>query len=196
MINFLQTRILFTIAVCIAIAIFAILELTNSFRGTAYEDVWLFSRYVLGIPASLVIAIYFAWRTVPALQQMTFPYLGGRWSGELRYGPTEQDVRSAVLTIRHRLNGMTLVLDTKESTSSTLAVVATRDPTGTQYHVHYIFENRRKPQYIKPGYPVLYRGVAILKVGLGGRKTLVGEYFTDQPTKGVAEFRLQKHSWL
>ncbi|MGY8635349.1 hypothetical protein RAD15_22995 [Bradyrhizobium sp. 14AA] len=196
MISFLQTRTLFTIAVCLAVAIFAFLEVTEAFQGPAYKDVWLFSRYVLGIPAALVIAIYIAWRAIPVLQQMTFPYLGGHWVGELRFGAGDQDFREATLIIRHRLGGMTLVLDTEESTSTTLAVVATRDSTGTQYHVYYVFENRRKPQYIKPGYPILYRGVAIMKVGMASPMTLSGEYFTDQPTKGVAQFRLQKQSWL
>lgn len=84
----------------------------------------------------------------------------------------------------------------QESTSTTLAVVATRDPTGTQYHVYYVFENRRKAEYTKPGLPTIYRGVAIMSVGMSGTKTLSGEYFTDQPTNGIAEFKLERHAWF
>jgi hypothetical protein len=197
MINFLQTRLLFTIVVCLAIAIFAGLKFADVFTGNTYDDVWIFSRYVFGIPAALAVVIYGAWRIIPILQRMTFPYLGGRWTGVLRYGPPDrQELRDATLTIRHHMSGMSLVLETRESTSTTLAVVATRDPTGTQYHVYYVFENRRKAEYTKPGLPTIYRGVAIMSVGMSGRKTLSGEYFTDQPTNGIAEFKLERHAWF
>jgi hypothetical protein len=86
--------------------------------------------------------------------------------------------------------------ETRESESTTLAVVATRDPTSTQYHVYYVFENRRKPKFTKPGYPVVYRGVAIMNVGFENGMQLSGEYFTDQPTRGVAEFVLERSSWF
>lgn len=197
MISFLQTRHLFTIVAGLAIAIFASLKFADAFTGNAYEDVWKFSRYVLGIPAGLVAALYLAWRSIAAFQRATFPYLGGRWIGVLRFGPPDrQELRDAVLTIRHRLSGMSLVLETRESTSTTLAVVATRDPTGTQCHVYYVFENRRKPEFTKPGYPTIYRGVAIMRVEMHDTKLLSGEYFTDQPTNGIAEFRLERHAWF
>ena len=37
----------------------------------------------------------------------------------------------------------------RASAFTTLAGIATRDPTSTQYHVYYVFENRRKPEFTK-----------------------------------------------
>jgi hypothetical protein len=197
MISFLPTKHLLSATVAVAIAIFAWLAMTASFTGILYEDVRIFSKFVLGIPATLLCALYVAWRSVASLQRATFPYLGGRWTGVLRYGPPDQqELREAILIVKHGLSSMSLVLDSRESRSTTLAVVATRDPTGTQYHVYYVFENRRKPEFIKPGYPVVYRGVAIMSVSLENGMHLSGEYFTDQPTRGVAEFDLEKRSWF
>jgi hypothetical protein len=197
MIGLFTTRQMLTAAVVVAIAIFAVLTVSGNFTGSLYQNVWIFSKYVLGIPGALLIASHAAWRLFPSLQRATFPYLGGHWTGVLRYGPADaQELREANLYIKHGINGMSLVLDTRESTSVTLAVVATRDPTGSQYHVYYVFENRRKPEYIKPGFPVVYRGVAILKLAHCSGIKLSGEYFTDQPTRGVAEFELLKRAWF
>jgi hypothetical protein len=197
MIGILPTKYLIAITAGIAIAIFTGLAITGAFTGIALEDIKIFARFVLGIPTGLLAALYLAWRTIPLFQRVTFPYLGGVWTGVLRYGPPDrQELSDAVLTITHRLSGMTLALDTRESESTTLAVVATRDPTGMRYHVYYVFENRRKPEYIKPEYPVVYRGVAILTLRFAPGMQLSGEYFTDQPTRGVAEFALQKAAWF
>jgi hypothetical protein len=197
MIGFLPTKYILTAAVSLAIAIFAGLAASGRFTGIPLDDIKLFAKFVLGIPAASLCALYIAWRAVPLFQRSTFPYLGGRWTGVLRYGaPDQQDLREAVLVIKHGLSGMSLVLDSRESESTTLAVVATRDPTSTRFHVYYVFENRRKPAFTKPGYPVVYRGVAIMSLRFDGGMQLSGEYFTDQPTRGIAEFKLEKSSWF
>jgi hypothetical protein len=197
MIGFLPAKYILTAAVGLAIAIFTGLALTGTFTGVPIEDIKIFAKFVLGIPTGLLCALYLAWRSIPSFQRATFPYLGGRWTGLLRYGPADkQELRDAVLTVTHGLGGMSLVLDSNESRSTTLAVIATRDPTSMQYHVYYVFENRRKPEFTKPGYPVVYRGVAIMSVGFDGGMQLSGEYFTDQPTRGIAEFVLTKRSWF
>lgn len=195
MIGLFTTKQMLTAAVVVAIAIFAVLAIFGKFTGILYQDVETFSKYVLGIPGALLLASYGVWRCSPSVQRATFPYLGGHWTGVLRYGPPDkQELRDAELFVKHGINGMSLVLETRESTSVTLAVVATRDPTGSQFHVYYVFENRRKPEFIKPGFPIIYRGVAILKLVIGENLRLSGEYFTDQPTRGVAEFELRERA--
>ena len=177
-----------------AVAIFVFLRVSGAFNGSTLHDLWVFGRYGLGLPAVILGALWITWRVSKPAQLMTFPFVAGRWKGHLR-SPDAQELREADLTISQNLHRIDLVLETRESVSQSLAVVPKRDPTGTQYYVYYVFENRRKPQFSKPGRPVIYRGVAILRLSLGSPLELNGEYFTDQPTNGVAEFRLDKAAW-
>jgi hypothetical protein len=74
------------------------------------------------------------------MQLFIFPYLGGRWSGVLRFnagrGPEHRDVR---LEIKHPLFGIQLLLDSNESTSSTLVVHAERNPDFQRYRIYIMF---------------------------------------------------------
>jgi|SRR5882724_5050288 len=197
MLNLLPVKSMLTAVAGSAVAILLFLMRTDAFSGSTGHDLWLFSRYVLGAPAAVFSALWLVWRFFGPAQRATFPFVGGHWKGHLRFGPGDaQEFREADLTISQKLLRIDLALETRESVSHSLAVVPKRDPTGTQYHIYYVFENRRKPEFCKPGLPIVYRGVAILRLSLGSQPQLNGEYFTDQPTNGVAEFSLLKSSWM
>lgn len=195
MISLLPIRAILILVVTLCVGVFSILAFTSSFNGETLHDVGLFARLTFPIPIVVLVGLYVTWRLTASFRKAALPYLGGKWTGHLRFGPPDkQELREAELTITHTLTKMTLVLETRESLSETLVVVPTRDATGTQHRIYYVYENRRKPKFTKPGLPEVYRGVAIMRLAEEGRLELSGEYFTDQSSRGVAEFVLEKRA--
>ncbi|MEY9726273.1 hypothetical protein [Bradyrhizobium yuanmingense] len=195
MIALLPIRAILVLVVILCIGVFSVLAFTSSFNGETLHDIGMFTRFAIPIPVALLVGLYILWRVTASFRKAALPYLGGKWTGHLRFGPPDQqELREAELTITHTLTRMTLVLETRESLSETLVVVPTRDVTGTQHRIYYVFENRRKPKYTKPGLPQVYRGVAIMRLAEEGQLELSGEYFTDQSGHGVAEFVLEKRA--
>lgn len=160
------------------------------------------ARKVIQISAAAAllaaIAPYVAWRWIPALRRMTFPYLGGSWVGEIKFAPeTKKDPgkRDVTLEIFHSAFQLRLILHSKESTSRTLVVRAERDDGVNTNRVYYAFRNERKEGYRNPptsGLPNEYLGLAILRADVAGKPTLRGEYFTDQQRYGTLMLTLKK----
>lgn len=122
-------------------------------------DVLLIIRVASFAAFGLALASYAAWRWIPLAQNMTFPYLGGRWSGRLHFtGPNGSGNRAVTLDIRHTLLKIELVMDSKESTSRTLVVQAQRDPAVNQDRLYYVYSNERKEGVADAG--SRYRGLA------------------------------------
>jgi hypothetical protein len=160
--------------------------------GDAMHD----ARRVIGWSSSAAIVLtvlsFAAWRWIPILQQLTFPYLGGRWSGELHFdGPHGVGTRAVTLTINHTPFQITLILDSAESTSRTLVVHAERDPGVNRDRLYYVFLNERKEGVAGAG--ERYRGLAVMRVEFADHPTLYGDYFTERHQSGKLQLSINYH---
>jgi hypothetical protein len=143
-------------------------------------------RWAPFVPIVFLFVLYWAWRKVELLQEITFPYLGGDWNGVLRYETHDgkNGERPARLVIRHDFFGLHMRLLTAESASRTLAVATTRDPTFGDFRLYYVFEVTRISGV---GADKVYRGTAVVQVDLKNA-TLSGDYFTEHKSTGHISF--------
>ena len=167
-----------------ALAVFAAL-----FLGWAPEDHWFANaqkviRWSTGAAIVVPIAFYAVWRFVPAVQELIFPYLGGHWSGQLKFsGERGEGTRDIELVVNHTLLSLQLVLTSEESFSKTLAVHAQRDEEAMRKRLYYVYQNERKEGF--PGAGETYRGLAIMRVENQCGLMLHGNYFTERGQAGV-----------
>jgi SMODS-associating 2TM, beta-strand rich effector domain len=155
--------------------------------------------FFLRVSSTLAIAlsgiVIAAWRWIPQLQRYIFPYLGGRWTGVVRFPePGGEGQRLVTMDVKHTLFGLKLLLDSKESTSWTLSVQADRNPDFERFRLFYIYLNERKEGV--PGARERYRGVAIMRIEAGNTLKLFGDYFTETDRHGRMELSArQLHPW-
>jgi SMODS-associating 2TM, beta-strand rich effector domain len=162
--------------------------------GDSLTDAIRVIRYSTALAVALPILLYAAWRWIPLLQEVTFPYLGGEWRGRLDFqGARGSGFRDVTLDISHTLFRLKLVLDSAESTSRTLVAHAEHDPELNRRRLYYVYLNERKEGALGAG--SRYKGLAILRVEHAGG-TLHGDYFTEEQNAGKLHMhRLRKHSW-
>lgn len=135
-----------------------------------------------------------AWRWIPPFQTIIFPYLGGRWTGQLEFIANGQTIkRDATLDVAHTLTSIRFALSTVESTSETLVVHA-RKPSAPNAFVKlvYIYEVERREGF--PGAGDRYRGCAFIDVRLDGPRTMIGSYMAGQDRAGSLRVALQKRT--
>jgi hypothetical protein len=160
-------------------------------RGNALDDVrWIIQTASISA-VLLTLLPYAVWRWVPRLQRVTFPYLGGDWSGKLEFhGPGGAGTREVTLTIRHSLLKVVLILDSAESTSRTLVVHAERDRGLNRDRLYYVYLNERKEGL--PGAGDRYRGLAVLRVEISHHAILHGDYFTERQSAGKLQLQRRR----
>jgi predicted pore-forming effector associated with SMODS systems len=143
----------------------------------------------------LVIFLFAAWRWIPPVQRLIFPYLGGKWSGFIRYEDVEGPHRLEVtMEIKHTLLGLRLLLDSRQSTSWTLVVHAERDSDFERYRLYYVYLNERRKGFANAGQR--YRGLAVISVEPGSNPKLRGTYFTDTDRRGTLQLSVVAlHPW-
>ncbi|MBN9676481.1 hypothetical protein [Salipiger bermudensis] len=151
----------------------------------------LVSYGITGFP----LLFYLAWRWVPQVQAVIFPYLGGVWEGSLTYdGINGKGERKITLTINQTPFHVSLILDSEESVSRTLSAQADRDAGANRDRVYYVFQNERKEGAKNPG--IKYRGLAVLGIQAGTQLTLAADYFTETRSTGQLHLFTQKpHPW-
>lgn len=196
MLHLLPIRKLLTVIVAlVGLAVLAAVYAGVVGSGDAIADVKWIIRYASLAALALTIVPYAAWRWLPSLQRLTFPYLGGDWTGELVFqGPKGTGTREITLAVSHSLLRIVLVLDSAESTSRTLVVHAERDVGINRDRLYYVYLNERKEGV--PGSGERYRGLAVLRVEMSTPPTLHGDYFTER--KGTGKLRLERlrsHPW-
>jgi hypothetical protein len=157
--------------------------------GDIVHDLTILSRWSATLAIGAIVLLYGLWRWVPPVQDAIFPYLGGRWSGAVRFdtehGPDERAVQ---LEIKHTLFTLRLLLDSNESTSSTLVVQAERNPDFQRFRLYYVYLNERKEGVAGAG--DRYRGLAILRVDRVHPPQLHGDYFTETHRRGTLHLQL------
>lgn len=152
-------------------------------------------RFASMLSLGAVIILYAAWRWIGPLQMYIFPYLGGTWEGEVRYkkitednGKEEVDASLEVkLEAKHTLFAIKLLLESDESTSTTLAVHAEKDPDFEKFRLYYVYLNRRNEGVAGGG--DAYRGLAVVRWSNDGTPALEGSYFTETDRKGTLHLR-------
>jgi SMODS-associating 2TM, beta-strand rich effector domain len=154
-------------------------------QGEIIHDATLLLRWSFVAATSAIILLFAAWRWVPPIQRVIFPYLGGRWSGFVQFGASASDTVEVKLEIKHTLFGLQLLLESKESISWTLTVHAERAQDFARYRLYYVYLNERKEGFPNPR--ERYRGLAILRLEEGKRPKLIGNYFTETDRQGTLQ---------
>jgi hypothetical protein len=153
-------------------------------EGDTLRDAATVIRWSSSLAIAVIALLYAGWRWVPAVERFIFPYLGGRWSGVVKFqGGNGPDHRDVCLEVKHTLFGLKFLLDSNESTSHTLVVHAERNPDFERYRLYYVYLNERKEGVAGAG--LHYRGIAVLRVECGSRLALHGDYFTDTHRSGT-----------
>jgi SMODS-associating 2TM, beta-strand rich effector domain len=196
MLHLLPVRLVLQVfAVLVAITVVAASYAGWVGKGDPVHDMAIVIRWSSGLATAAIVLLFISWRWVQPVQRLIFPYLGGRWSGVLRFdagrGPSHRDVR---LEIKHTLFGIRLLLDSDESTSSTLVVHAERNPDFQRYRIYYVYLNERKEGV--PGAGDRYRGLAVLRVEWGPQPELQGNYFTEANRSGTLHLKQdERYPW-
>ncbi len=167
----------------------------NLGNGDALADARVVVEHSSAAALAVLIILLAAWRWIPFSQRFIFPYLGGEWTGVIKYHGTQgSGMRPVRLSVTHTLVGIRLVLDSRESTSRTLVVHAERDAAISRDRLYYVYLNERKEGVAGAG--AMYRGLAILRVDTAPKFALVGNYFTDQQGTGSLHLtRSRGHAW-
>lgn len=196
MLHLLPVRQLLTVIVALAgLTVLTAVYAGAIGTGDALNDVRWIIRSASVAVLVLTLVPYAAWRWMPSLQRITFPYLGGEWDGHLEFhGSKGSGAREVTLTVNHSLLKLVLILDSAESTSRTLVVHAERDASINRDRLYYVYLNERKEGVSGAG--DRYRGLAVLRVEMAGRAELHGDYFTER--QGHGKLRLTRklpHPW-
>jgi SMODS-associating 2TM, beta-strand rich effector domain len=196
MLHLLPIRLVFQgVATLAGIAMVAAVYAGAVGTGDAFKDMTTVVRWSSTIAAVSIALLYASWRWIPPLQRLIFPYLGGRWSGVLNFTyrgkPGQRDVQ---MEIKHTLFGLRLLTDTEESSSSTIAVHADKNPDFERYRLYYVYVNERKEGVSGAG--ATYRGLAVLRVEWSAKPELRGDYFTESRSAGTLHLKRDKsHPW-
>lgn len=188
-------RLLSLIFSFVALAVLAAAYAGVVGSGDVLADISWIIRLSAALALALMLLPYAAWRWLPSLQRATFPYLGGKWVGSLRfYGPNGAGTRQVDLVVSHSLLKIVLILDSAESTSRTLVVHAERDAGLGRDRLYYVYLNERKEGISGAG--SRYRGLAVLRIEMSERPMLLGDYFTEEQGSGTLELaRRQSYPW-
>lgn len=141
-------------------------------------------RYAVMASTVMCLLVLLAWRWIPHVQSMIFPYLGGKWDGTLQFGPGGTQQKVITLEVKHTFFKVRLLLESDESTSKTIVVHAKKDPDFDRYQIYYVYRNERKEGVLGAGN--IYRGLSIMRVTrLNGKLQMLGDYFTETHRQGT-----------
>jgi hypothetical protein len=188
--------LLFSLVVCVAILIYV-----APFFGTDESNVTrtaiFVSQSAAKICSGFFVIIIMGWRWFPMVQKYTFPYLGGEWTGELAFESEKiRGTRSIILKINHSLLAINILLESEESSSTTLSCYAQREVAFGRCVLFYIFRNQRKEGTQNSNFS--YRGAAIMRIDGLQEIMLHADYFTETLSRGTMVVkRTRKHPfWM
>lgn len=167
-------------------------------NGHIFGNLSVLVRWSGSLVTIATIVLFASWRWIGPLQSMIFPYLGGTWKGVIEFEnedegddksghehevEPERQTRDVTLEVKHLLTGITMMLDSAESTSWTLAVHAEKAKNFDRYRLYYVYLNERKEG--TEGGGERYRGLAIIGIETGAPMRMAGNYFTETDRKGT-----------
>ena len=182
-------HLLSVILVLIVISLFGGVYLDTTSIGDSLSRIVKAVLIVSSVSAPALLTFCALWRSIPFLQKITFPYIGGTWEGTLEFiSPEGKEKRNVSLNIRHTLVHIHLILETDESRSRTLLARVHRDSDLNCDRIFYVFNNERKEGVYNAGEN--YRGIAILRILDIEHLKLSGDYFTEKGNSGTVRFGL------
>lgn len=184
---------LFSAALASTAVIVVILTLSANESGAdPLAFTWLLLKWTGGFVTLLTFLLFASWRWIPRLQRFVFPYLGGKWTGQIAFtGANGDETREVALHVHHTPISIKLVLESDESLSRTLAVQASKSADlEDDDKLYYVYLNTRKEGGNKAHRT--YRGVAILRVKTSTTLSMVGDYFTESHRRGHLDFNVVK----
>lgn len=198
MVHLLPVRLLLTLIVTlVGIAVLAAFYAGWLGKGDELHDAFQIIRWSSFGAIAIAVSSVALWRWVPLVQHCTFPYLGGKWSGQLKYhGQYGSGTRTIDLEIRHTPLKIELILSSKESTSRTLVVYPERDKGVNTNRLYYVYSNERKEGVSGAG--ERYRGLAIMRIDFANHPTLRGNYFAESDRSGTLHLKRDEQNpcWL
>lgn len=184
MLHLLPIRLLLTcFAALVAMSVLAAFRAGWVGDGLSTDMLWIV-RWSSSVSLAAIILPFAVWRWSKRVQTYIFPYLGGCWSGQIRFpGETGPESRDVTLEVKHNLFGARMLLDSAESTSTTLLVHAERDTHFGRCKLYYAYLNERKEGVPSSG--ERYRGLAMIRIIPGSPTRLEGSYFTETNRSGT-----------
>lgn len=144
------------------------------------ETIFSIIRWSSFIVILITVAATVLWRWITPIQMSIFPYLGGKWSGEILFdsgGTTRSN--SVSIEIKHKVFEIKMLFESEESKSRPLTTHAEKEIDFERFRLFYVFQNERKEGAPNAGRS--YKGVAVLRVD---HRKLIGDYFTEAKTSG------------
>jgi len=165
-------------------------------NGHVFGNLSVLVRWSGSLVTVATIVLFASWRWIRPLQSIIFPSLGGTWKGVVEFENENKDesereaevapekqTREVTLEVKHLLTGITMMLDSAESTSWTLAVHAEKAKDFDRYRLYYVYLNERKEG--SEGGGERYRGLAIIGIETATPMRMAGNYFTETDRKGT-----------
>ena len=165
--------------------------LCASFAALVAAGIPLQHSFTLAATVSTVLniislaVIFFAWKWIPGFPLIVFPDISGNWKGAIAFRREGQENHlSAALNVQQNVNAISLILETDDAESETIAVYPRR-LSNKRFEILYVYETRRKEGRPPPFYR--YRGTAVMRLQ-EDRNLLVGSYYTEQGGQGTVSF--------
>ena len=166
----------------ISFVVFSLAVLTALYVGqigggkVAHDTSLLFGWSSIAVTV-LIFVSFAGWRWIPPCQRLIFPYLGGQWSGFIEYQENNRSQRIEItMEIKHTLLDLRMLLDSRQSSSRTLAVQAERDPDFERYRLYYVYLNESEvaplswtPDFLSFRSPQWQRSTALMRRSSAGR---------------------------
>lgn len=141
--------------------------------------------------ALLLSLFYFGWRwlwkALPVLNDLLFPDLNGTWDMVVHWEWGDKKGTSrAYATIKQTFLKIGMDVEAEGSDSQTLVAKPKKDEETGRAVLYYVFLTtpKHKANFDEEA---PYRGTAILKLSLKGKRILNGNYFTSRKTVGHYE---------
>lgn len=141
--------------------------------------------------ALLLSLFYFGWRwlwkALPILNDLLFPDLNGTWDMVIHWELGDKKGTSrANATIKQTFLKIGMDVEAEGSDSQTLVAKPKKDEETGRALLYYVFLTtpKHKANFDEEA---PYRGTAILKLSLKGKRKLNGNYFTSRKTVGYYE---------
>lgn len=168
---------IYAIAVCV-ILIYIIID-TYFDGGSLFSNISKTST-ICGI--LFLVYTKWLWKFKWFIKLLPFPYLGGKWNGELKSTYPGCKPISISVTIKHGFFHSYLIMNTEESKSLSNSFVFNIDEDLGIHQIIYTYQNT--PSATVRNHSNIHWGSAVLDFDDEGDK-LVGNYWTDRGTTGT-----------
>lgn len=144
------------------------------------------SKTITVIGIIFLIYTKWLWKTKPLIYILPFPYLGGKWEGELQSTYKNSTTINIHVSIKHGIFNTHLILTTEESRSVSNGFSFNIDSQRGVNQIIYTYHN--EPKATERCHSEIHYGTAKLDI-LENGTILEGSYWTDRQTTGVIKIK-------